>query len=83
MRLVSVLSSRLLADFCRSRHPAYLIGTLKSPPVRAIRKSVPPEVSPNFPPCPVRYAPAERDFFFVPSGRDWRSPKLKKETSND
>ncbi|MGD1088169.1 MAG: hypothetical protein ABR955_05535, partial [Verrucomicrobiota bacterium] len=38
----------------------------------------PLKVAPNFQICPVRFAPAERDFFVVPSGRDWRSPKLKK-----
>jgi len=38
-----------------------LMGTVKPPPARAIRKSVPPGVAPNFPSCPVRSAPAKRD----------------------
>jgi hypothetical protein len=33
------------------------------------------KVSPDFPLCPVRFALALRDFFSVPSGRDWRRLK--------
>ena len=51
----------------------FLIGTVKPLPVPAIRKSVPPEVSPNFQLCVVSLRPGFRDFCFVPSGRDWRS----------
>ena len=39
-----------------------LIGTLKSPPARANKKSLPPGVSPNVPPSPVRSTQATRAF---------------------
>jgi hypothetical protein len=43
---IVVQSTRLHKSFCRLRHAAFLIGTLKPPPVPAIRKSVPPRRSP-------------------------------------
>src|ERR1035438_1941539 len=54
------------------------MGTLKPPPVPAIRKSVPPEVSPNFQLCVGSVPSRLRGFRFVPSGRDWRSLKTKR-----
>jgi hypothetical protein len=41
----------------------------------------PLEVSPNFPPCPARFAQASGALNLLPSGRDGREPdNLKKET---
>lgn len=59
---LSGVESGVSRIFASRANADVLIGTVKSPPARAIRKSVPPEVSPNFPPCPVRFAPATRDF---------------------
>jgi hypothetical protein len=57
VRFVSVQQVRLRREFSRLRHTAFLMGTLKSTPVRAIIKSVPAEGRPQFSDLPVLLCP--------------------------
>ena len=54
-----------------------MIGTLKSQPIRAIKKSVPPKGRPKYSDCTICFARLKRTSYRVPSGRDGAAPKLK------
>jgi hypothetical protein len=72
LRLVREFISALLRHqpvslrkcFYRLPHAAFLIGTLKSPPVRAIRKSAPPEGRPQFSDLPGSLRPGFNGLLF-------------------